>query len=306
LSTCFPPLKRAVSISLGSSTRNKAVVVNLLGEEVSIERIGADGDEQKARRMFAELDGQADALGVGGIDLGVHTPWKFYPLHAALKLVEDVKRTPYTDGSGLKETLERRVMQVVEQKIGAELQPKTAFLVAGITRYGMTESFIQAGYECVFGDLMFGLDIPLPVRGLRNVNRLARLLMPIVGRMPLSMLYPTGQKQEEVLPKYHAQYQGNTITAGDFLYVKRHMPEDMRGKVIVTNTTTEADVAFLKARGIRYLITTTPLLDGRTFGANMMEAALIAASGQGRTLTEAELNARIEQLGFEPTVQQLN
>ena len=37
-------MKRAVSISLGSSKRNKAVEVDLLGERVSIERIGTDGD----------------------------------------------------------------------------------------------------------------------------------------------------------------------------------------------------------------------------------------------------------------------
>lgn len=299
-------MKRAVGISLGSSKRNKAVEINLLGEAVRIERIGTDGDEHKARQMYADLDGKVDALGVGGIDLGVHTPWKFYPVYGALKLVQDVKRTPYVDGGGLKETLERRVMQVVERKIGAEIQPKTAFLVAGITRYGMTESFIEAGYECVFGDLMFGLDIPLPIRGLRNVHLLARLLMPLVGRMPLSMLYPTGEKQDEVIPKYERHYQGNTVTAGDFLYVKRHMPQDMHGKVVVTNTTTEADVAFLKARGIKYLITTTPLLDGRTFGANMMEAALVAVAGKGRALTAAELNELIDRLGFEPTIQKLN
>ena len=33
-------MKRAVSISIGSSKRNKAVQVTLLGEQVSIERIG--------------------------------------------------------------------------------------------------------------------------------------------------------------------------------------------------------------------------------------------------------------------------
>jgi len=300
-------MKRAVSISLGSSKRNKAVEINLLGETVRLERIGTDGDEQKARQMYAELDGKVDALGVGGIDLGVHTPWKFYPLYGALKLVQDVKQTPYVDGGGLKETLERRVMQVVEKKIGAEIEPKTAFLVAGITRYGMTESFIEAGYECVFGDLMFGLDIPIPVKGIRALGNLARLLMPIVGRMPLSMLYPTGEKQEQVVSKYESYYQGNAVTAGDFLYVKQHMPAaGMRGKIIVTNTTTEADLAFLKARGIKYLVTTTPLLDGRTFGANMMEAALVAVAGKGRTLTAAELNELIDRLGFEPTIQKLN
>lgn len=299
-------MKRAVSISLGSTTRNKAVEVNLLGETVRIERIGTDGDEAKARQMFREMDGKVDAFGVGGIDLGVHTPWKFYPLYSALKLVQDVKQTPYVDGSGLKETLETRVMQWVEGKIGTEIQPKTAFLVAGITRYGMTESFINAGYRCVFGDLMFGLDIPIAIHSMSSLNRLARILMPVVGRMPLSMLYPTGEKQEKVTPKYEKYYHGNSVTGGDFLYVKQHMPEDMRGKIIVTNTTTPADVEFLKKRGVKYLVTTTINLDGRSFGTNMMEAALVAVAGKGRVLTTDELNALIDQLGFEPQLQKLN
>ena len=299
-------MKRAVSISLGSTTRDKAVEIKLLDETVRIERIGTNGDEAKARQMFREMDGKVDAFGVGGIDLGVHTPWKFYPLHGALKLVQDVKQTPYVDGSGLKETLEARVMQWVEQKIGGEIQPKTAFLVAGITRYGMTESFIKAGYQCVFGDLMFGLDIPIAIRSMGALNTTARILMPIVGRMPLSMLYPTGEKQEQVTPKYEKYYQGNTVTGGDFLYVKQHMPEDMRGKIIVTNTTTPADVEFLKKRGVKYLVTTTLNFDGRSFGTNMMEAALIAVAGKGRVLTADELNALIDQLGFEPQLQKLN
>ena len=130
--------------------------------------------------------------------------------------------------------------------------------------------------------------------------------MPLVGRMPLSMLYPTGEKQEQVTPKYEKYYQGNSVTGGDFLYVKQHMPEDMRGKIIVTNTTTPADVDFLKKRGIKYLITTTLNLEGRTFGTNMMEAALVAAAGKRRVLTTDELNALIDQLGFEPQLQKLN
>jgi len=299
-------MKRAVSISLGSSTRDKAVEVNLLGETVRIERIGTNGDEAKARQMYREMDGKVDAFGVGGIDLGVHTPWKFYPLHGALKLVQDVKQTPYVDGGGLKETLEARVMQWAEKKIGDKIQPKTAFLVAGITRYGMTESFIEAGYQCVFGDLMFGLDIPIAIHSMSSLKLTAKLLMPIVGRMPLSMLYPTGEKQEQVTPKYEKYYQGNSVIGGDFLYIKQHMPEDMQGKIIVTNTTTPADLEFLKKRGIKYLITTTLSFDGRTFGTNMMEAALVAIAGKGRPLTRDEYNELLEKLNFEPQLQELN
>ena len=298
-------MKRAVSVSIGSSTRDKRVEVRLIGEDVIIERIGTDGDEIKAREMFEDLDGKVGAFGVGGIDIGITTPWKKYPLHSATKLIQNVKITPCVDGGGLKNTLESRVMQYVEKQIGNQIQEKTAFLVAGITRYGMTMSFINAGYDCIFGDLMFGLQIPIPMRGIKLVGNVARVLLPIVGRMPISILYPTGEKQLEVIPKYEKYYQENAITAGDWLYIKHHMPDNMQGKIIVTNTTTEDDVEFLKKRGVKYLVTTTPVMDGRSFGTNMLEAALVAAAGKGRALTDEELNQIIDEIGIKPQIQEL-
>ena len=44
-------LRRVVSVSLGSSKRNKSHEVEVLGERFLIERIGTDGDLKK----FAEL-----------------------------------------------------------------------------------------------------------------------------------------------------------------------------------------------------------------------------------------------------------
>jgi hypothetical protein len=298
-------MKRAVSVSLGSITRDKVVEINLLGERVRIERVGTDGDIDKATALFTELDGKVDAFGVGGIDLGEHTPWRFYPLHDAQRMVKNVRRTPLVDGGGLKMTLEARVMQVVEQAIGAEIQPKTALLVAAITRYGMTMSFVEAGYQCVFADLMFGLGIPIPVRSVTALRRLAKLLLPILGRLPIKWLYPTGEKQEKNEPKYEKYYQWAAVTAGDFLYVKKHLPLRMDGKVIVTNTTTAADVALLRERGVKYLVTTTPVYDGRSFGTNMLEAALVAVGGKGRPLTHSELDVLIDRLQLGPQIQKL-
>ena len=57
------------------------------------------------------------------------------------------------------------------------------------------------------------------------------------------------------------------------------MPDDLQGKVIVTNTTTEHDVGLFKKARVKYLMTTTPVYEGRSFGTNMMEAGLLAASG---------------------------
>ena len=184
-------MKRAVSISLGSKSRDKKVVKTLLGEEVSIERIGTDGDQKKAYELFCELDGKVDAFGVGGIDLYIHTLKRDYPLYAGLKLVRDVKQTPVVDGGGLKATLEARIMQDVEKQIGDVIHPKTVLLVAGLTRGGMSKSFIQAGYKTTFADLMFGLGIPIPINTVRMANFAAAVLLPVVGRLPIEMLYPT-------------------------------------------------------------------------------------------------------------------
>ncbi len=298
-------MKRAVSISLGSSGRNKAVTLDLLGQAVSLERIGTDGDENKARDLYASLDGKVDAFGVGGVELAIALPWKEYPLRSGRNLVKSIRHTPYTDGHHLKKVLESRVMRFVDAKLGNNIKTRKAFLVEAISRWGMTESFIEEGYECVFGDLMFGLGIPIPLYTLAGLERAAKLLLPIVSNLPISMLYSTGEDQTRNEPKYESFYKEASIIAGDWLYIRKHMPEDMEGKIIVTNTTTEEDVAFMKSRGVRWLVTTTPVIDGRSFGTNAFESALIAASGLDRVLEDAELEVIIDKLGFEPSLREL-
>jgi len=59
-------------------------------------------------------------------------------------------------------------------------------------------------------------------------------------------------------------------------------------------------VAFLRARGARYLITTTPRLSGRSFGTNVVEALLVALAG--RELGEADYLRYIDLLGLKPQV----
>jgi hypothetical protein len=158
----------------------------------------------------------------------------------------------------------------------------------------------------IFGDIMFGLGLPISIRGEQNVKRMAALIMPVAGRLPFKWVYPTGEKQEIRVPKWGNYYQWATVVAGDCHYVKRHMPDRMDGKVIATNTTTTTDVDMFREAGIKYLITSTPVLEGRSFGTNMMEAALVAVAGKGRKLNYDELNQLLDQLGFEPQLQELN
>lgn len=301
-------MKRAVSISIGSSKRNKKVEVTLLGEKVSIERIGTDGDMEAAALKFKELDGKVDAFGLGGADLGALVDGKWFPLYSVQPMVRFVKKTPLVDGGGLKNTLENKAAPFLGEKLDGYINSRgrKVLVTLGVDRWGLSKSFAEAGYETIFGDLMFGLDIPIAIRKLSQLKTLASLLMPIAGRLPFKWVYPTGEKQEKRTPKWEKYYAWATVIAGDCHYIKRFMPDDLQGKVVVTNTTTSEDVEAFRKAGAKYLVTTTPVLDGRSFGTNMMEAALVAVSGKGRPLTWPELNEMLDQLGFQPQLQELN
>jgi hypothetical protein len=301
-------MKRAVSISIGSSKRDKAVEVTLLGEQVSIERLGTDGDMEAAALKYKELDGKVDAFGVGGADLGLMVDNKWYPLYSVQPMVRYIKQTPVVDGAGLKNTLENKSAPFLAAKIGdyIDRMGKKVFVVSGADRWGMTKSFVDAGYQCTFGDIMFGLGVPIALHTAGQLKTLAAILMPVAGHLPFEWVYPTGEKQEKRTPKYANHYQSATVVAGDCHYIKSHMPDDMHGKVIVTNTTTPEDVTLFKQCGVKYLVTTTPVIQGRSFGTNMMEAALVAVSGKSRPLTGAEYDELLAKLNFEPQLQELN
>jgi hypothetical protein len=299
-------MRKAVSISLGSSERDKEVNVTLNGVEINIRRVGTDGDVPKAKRLFTELDGQVDCLSMGGVDLYLPLGEREYPLYAALDLIKGVHHTPVVDGRGLKHTLERRVFELARPMLPEIPKFRQAFVPVVVDRLGLGEAVSEVANRVVIGDLMVALGIPIPLNGMESYYRVARWMLPVVSHFPMSMLFYGSNKKEEYKPKYVKFWQESDLLAGDFLFMRKYVPDDLSGKWIVTNTTTEKNVEFLKERGVHMLITSTPRYEGRSFGTNMMEAALTAYAGLGRVLTKPELNKLIDELQLKPSIQVLN
>jgi hypothetical protein len=126
-------------------------------------------------------------------------------------------------------------------------------------------------------------------------------MLPIVSYFPMSLIfYGSDGAQQEL--KYVKYFEGSDLIAGDFLFMRKYMPPRLNGKTAVTNTTTDDDIAVLKERGVNTVITTTPRYDGRSFGTNMMEAAVTAYAGKKRRLSDEALNALIDALEIKPSV----
>lgn len=299
-------MKRVVGVSIGSSKRDHKVELELLGERISIERRGTDGDLRKAREMIRELDGKVDAIGLGGLDLYIFAGGRRYTFRDAKKLAEAARITPVVDGSGLKNSLERWVISYLKEHENLELRGKRVLMVAAVDRFGMAEELARSGCSMIFGDLIFALGVPIPLHSLATVARLARVIAPIVTQLPFKMLYPTGEEQERSAgsEKYARFFAEADVVAGDFHFIRRYMPKSLAGKGVITNTVTPADLELLKERGVAYVVTTTPNMGGRSFGTNVIEAALVAVAGKGAgALSADEYLDLVQRLNFRPRIE---
>ncbi len=296
-------IKEVVSVSIGSSARDHSVEIELAGEMFRISRRGTDGDLAKSEALFTELDGTIDAFGMGGIDLYLKAAGKKYYFREAKKLVRGVTKTPVLDGSGLKGAVEASVIPYMRDELGLQLRSKRVLMTSAVDRWGMAEGLRDAGCEMIFGDLMYGLDIPIAIKSWGSLRAFVRTLMPVVRLMPFSVLYPVGSEQDKA-PKRNERveslYHWADIVAGDWQYVKKYMPEDMRGKWIITNTTTPADVELARSRGVELMVTSTPRLEGRSFGTNVIEATMVALKGAKGELPAEEYQRLLAEVGFKP------
>ncbi len=304
-------MKKILSISLGSSSRDHSVVHTLLGEECEISRKGYNADIEKAIEAYKEFDGKVDAFGVGGIEFYLEVGKKRYVFKEANQIRDAVKKSKVGDGNGIKGLLVRRALVALEEKLnegGKTLKGMKALKTTAVDRYVMAAALVEAGCDVVFGDLMFSLDIPIPVRSLRGVQIMAAILLPIITKMPFKWFYPQGSEQDkDPEPKWEKYYNEADLLAGDFVSIRAHMPDDLSGKIIVTNTTTARNVEELRERGLHILVTTTPRFEGRSFGTNVMEATLRALIDKpDNEITEADFIEMIERIPLLPNIEILN
>ena len=304
-------MRKVVSVSLGSSKRDHRVVANMAGTEFEISRLGTDGDFARALSMIGELDGNVDAIGLGGIDVYLYAGKTRYVVSDGLKLMEAAKKTPVVDGSGLKNTLERETAYYLREHTGLLPEGCKVLMVSAVDRFGMAEALTELGCDVAFGDLIFSAGIPYLIKSIDELADTARKILPEMVKMPFHMLYPTGKKQdsqdEAKVQKFGHYYHEAGVIAGDWHLVRRYMPEGLNGQLVITNTTTQEDVLFLRQKGIGRLVTTTPELDGRSFGTNVMEAVMLVLLGKAwDDVRPEDYLSLIERLDMIPRVLDLS
>ena len=304
-------MKQILSISLGASSRDHVTEVDFLGQRCRLTRLGTNGDLAKAIALYKEYDGKVDAFGVGGTMFFLEIAGRRYYWRDIQPIREAVRISKIGDGNGVKSILARKAVEALEARLAAEgrtLRGMKALMTAAVDRYSMAEALDRAGCKMVIGDFMFALGLPIPMHTLRTLRFVAAVLLPVLSRLPFTWFYPVGEKQEkEPQTRWNRYYQEAELVAGDFLQIRDYMPQDLRGKIVLTNTTTAQDVAELTRRGLSLLVTTTPRLEGRSFGTNVIEAALLALIDKPQEeITKQDMAELIDRIPIQPGIEKLN
>jgi hypothetical protein len=181
-------------------------------------------------------------------------------------------------------------------------------MVSALDRFGMAQALVDAGADVLFCDFIFALDKDMAVRDLHTFEEMAERYLPDACKLPFQFFYPTGKKQEKPPePKYPQYYEEADIIAGDFHFMRQFMPARLDGKIVLTNTVTAANIEELRERGVALLITTTPDFQGRSFGTNVVEAALLALLGKKwEDVSAADYERVLHELHLDPRVIVLN
>ena len=308
-------MKRVVSISLGASKRDSTSRLELLGETFDISRIGTDGDMRRFAELMHELDGSVDAIGLGGIDRYVWAENRRYTLRDADRLARIAKITPVVDGSGVKNTIERQAIEYLHKEGVVDFAGSNVLIVCAVDRFGMAQAIAKYAKKVIYGDLMFSLRIPIPMKSYGTVRLAAAAFMPIICRLPFKWLYPIGGKQERSKPRYQKYFEWADIIVGDFHFVKRALPEVDSGllanKMLITNTLTTQDTRMLADHGLSGFVTCMPEQmkspEGRYYATNVFEGVLITLLGKKPEEVRAEdYGVLLDRMDWKPTVVDLS
>lgn len=97
----------------------------------------------------------------------------------------------------MKNSLERILINRLAADKIIDFQGKKVLMVCGVDRFGMAEALVANGADVTFGDLIFGLNWDHPIKSLQTLDSFAKLLAPILTKLPVRWFYPMGAKQSQ-------------------------------------------------------------------------------------------------------------
>ncbi len=299
--------KLIVSYSLGNSSRDKEVEADFNGHAFILSRRGYNGNIAALTEAIQRNELQADVMTLGGIDFALEFLDRSYPFRQAKPLRAAAGKRLFVDGANFK----RWVEPVFFKEIFAQgVLPEKANVLfpLGANRLFLAKAMEECGYNRqFFGDLIYNVGFPrFLIRGLSSYNLVGHLLAGLIVQLPFAWIYSANEAEDVHLSRRKDLFFKAGIIAGDYHGFAKFLPDNLAGKIIITNTVTEENLNTLRGKGIKGLVTFSAGRDGRFFGANMLDGVITAFLAD----KQLEINSgnylwAVTELGMRPAYSRL-
>jgi predicted amino acid dehydrogenase len=300
---------KIVSISLGPSNQDYEITAQAFGAEFQVQRIGTDGDAERARELVKEFDGAAAAIGLGETSLLFKVGRYTYGHGEIQSIARAAKVTPVVDGTHLKNTLDRWSLNHVASQQPGLFRYRRVLILSGVARYALAQVLTRYTDQISYGDPFVHFKTPIVLKSLRQLDLYARWILPRVCRAPYARHFPTAPSRDSAAARSEKFFKAADVIVGDFAYLRYYAPSDLQRKVIVTNTLSPDETEELQARGVESVVTLSALPgNAHSFvDSDVLEAMLTILIDRPPTeLTDDDYLQFASQCECEPRVAVLN
>jgi len=267
-----------------------------------VQRVAPDLDS--IRRLLREQLEHADAVALRGITTSFMIAGRRYRheyLWHVLGLDELDGR--FFDGSTLAATLERHLVRQAAEELRPLVAGKRVLFFSGLDRYGSAEVLSTYTRRIIFGDLLYGLRLGIPITSFHALVASAPQLVRAVSQAPAQWFWPSARRKPRFMPRYHYYFRGADVIVGDISYFYRYAPSRLAGKVVFAALQGPEDVDLFREKGVRVLVSLTPEVGGAMVPVPVLEAGLHLASGDGGSPPHADaLLNQLQEMDLSPRI----
>ena len=293
-------MKKIITVTLGSSKKDFEFKTRFLGQEFSVQRLGADKDSSKAWELMRRQQANADAIALSDMPDHYHVGLRTVVNKESQRLMQVVTRVPVTTGASLRRLLQVRAIRYVQKELGHYFNNNLVLFLSGMRNYDMAVALSDYTRNLSFADPVFQAGSPLLLGSLEQLELYAKgkeLIPDIVpGKFLKSVLSTLKNKiVANAVAKSH-------VIVGTFREIQAvSSGGNLEGKTLITSAIDDEALAFFTKHKVNLVVDVSPKLFDKVVGISTITAMILAATGKPEAeLADHDFEEIINELDIKP------
>ncbi|ROO28178.1 saccharopine dehydrogenase NADP-binding domain-containing protein [Salinisphaera orenii] len=296
-------MKHVITVSMGPSAQDYSFKTKFLGNDFTVTRQGADGDEDRAWDLLRRAQADADAVGLGMIRDHYDVGTRRFVHKDTDKLLKVVTRVPATTGADLRRMLQVRAVRHVQKTLGNYFNNALVLFLSGTVNYDIAVEMSQYTPNLSFADAVLKTGTPALLTSLSQLELFATGSTMANGIWAARKLGAALPKLPKVKQRFLAREMAKShVIVGAIEDIRAFAGDgNLKRKTLLSSAIDEESLAWLKEQEVNLAIDICPQPFKEVVGINVIEAMILAATGlEPQDLSDDDLAEIIDELKLTP------